>query len=70
MASELLNTCVTQHKARGKEGDTAFLPSRLVEANELGDQFQSRLVPTCDWPADMRGLNYFALSYCWGTDRE
>ena len=69
MASEWLNTCVSQHKACGEERDTAFLPNRLVEVNEVEGQLQPRLVSTSDWSADMRGLNYFALSYCWGTGR-
>lgn len=69
MATLWLDRCVCEHDTCNEEQNGTFLPSRLIEIYESGGKLEGRLVSTEEPMETMCRSGYFALSYCWGTDR-
>lgn len=71
-AKNLLRVCETDHTACSKP-DRSFVPSRLLRL-QPGSDSQIFVIletdPAAKWHGATGGLEYLALSYCWGGAQE
>jgi hypothetical protein len=64
-----LRTCYETHAQCHGQGESEFLPTRLIQAwRDSNDSIYARLVETKKEPA-VSDRPYLALSHCWGTNR-